>query len=478
VGPRPPAAAAPAAAGAAPAPVLPAYPAVSMALTLLFCGYVLIWYLQIGYRMPILGTLRFEFLYAGALIAIVIARGPSMGSPLTGFFVALLLAIAIQVPLSQYYPISSKIFVDRVLKFAAMALFIASFVKAPRHLAFFHGAFLLACLKMGQEGLLGRLTGGLIWENQGTMRLHGPTPIYEHPNSFAGMALGTLPYIFYFFPLANRWIKIMLAALAVCSLNIVIFTGSRTGYIALAAFVALVVLKSQRKLRAVGILVLVLALATPLVPQQYLDRFGTVFTGKDKVGQSTDMRKEILRDAWEVFLEYPLGVGVAAFPFVRWQKFRRIQDTHNLYLEVATNLGVQGFVAFILFVGAQLFLLRRLAGQFASHRARILARAGPGGPDETVQQEVRDLRFMEAVAHATQVFLWVRLALGLFGMDLYEIYWWFAMGQTIALYKMEKIAAARAQVLAPAESPTRAAQPRLPLPARRPLPAMGGQFDR
>jgi hypothetical protein len=63
-------------------------------------------------------------------------------------------------------------------------------------------------------------------------------------------------------------------------------------------------------------------------------------------------------------------------------------------------------------------------------------------------------------------------------MDLYEIYWWFAMGQTIALYKMEKIAAARAQVLAPAESPTRAAQPRLPLPARRPLPAMGGQFDR
>ena len=471
-GPLPPAAAP---VTAAPTRTLPPYPNVSLALTLLFCGYVVIWYLQIGHRVPILGTLRFEFLYAGLLAVLVIARGPAMGSPLTGFLLALLLAMAIQVPLSQDYPISSKVFVDRVLKFAAMSLFIASFVKAPRHMAFFLGAFLLAGLKMGQEGMLGRLTGGLVWENQGVMRLHGPTPIYEHPNSFAGMALGTLPYIFYLLPLVTkRWMQALLLVTGVFSLNIVIFTGSRTGYVALAALVALLIFKSQKKFKAIATLILVVVLAAPFVPQQYLERFETIYTGKDKVGESTELRKEILRDAWAVFLRDPLGVGVAAFPAVRWRMFHRLQDTHNLYLEVATNLGIQGFVAFMLFVGAQLFLLRRLAHQFAAHRTAILARAGPGD-DEVIQQEVRDLRLLEAVAHATQVFLWVRLALGLFGMDLYEIYWWFAMGLTIALYKMEKVAAARALAFGPAaESPGRTPQTRLPIPTRRPVPAMGG----
>ena len=47
---------------------------------------------------------------------------------------------------------------------------------------------------------------------------------------------------------------------------------------------------------------------------------------------------------------------------------------------------------------------------------------------------------MQAVAKAVFLFICVRLGLGLFGMDLYEIYWWFALGTTIALYKMNEVA--------------------------------------
>jgi len=32
-----------------------------------------------------------------------------------------------------------------------------------------------------------------------------------------------------------------------------------------------------------------------------------------------------------------------------------------------------------------------------------------------------------------RVFIMIRLVLGLFGMDLYEIYWWFAFSLTISL---------------------------------------------
>lgn len=47
-----------------------------------------------------------------------------------------------------------------------------------------------------------------------------------------------------------------------------------------------------------------------------------------------------------------------------------------------------------------------------------------------------DLEIIEAVALAITGFIVVRLTLGMFGMDLYEIYWWFAMGVTFSLYSM------------------------------------------
>ena len=40
------------------------------------------------------------------------------------------------------------------------------------------------------------------------------------------------------------------------------------------------------------------------------------------------------------------------------------------------------------------------------------------------------------VALATSAFIVIRLTLGLFGMDMYEIYWWFAIGITLSTYTM------------------------------------------
>jgi hypothetical protein len=40
------------------------------------------------------------------------------------------------------------------------------------------------------------------------------------------------------------------------------------------------------------------------------------------------------------------------------------------------------------------------------------------------------------VAYASVGFLLLRLILGLFGMDTYEIYWWFVLGLTLAVNKL------------------------------------------
>lgn len=409
------------------------FPDINKFVLLFFCGYVFIWYLQIGHRIPLLGQIRFEFIYAFllAILAFIFTpRFETARNPLLPLLLLYFAAIAIQVPFSYDYEKSSLVFVDRVLKFAAMAFFIVAFVRSPKHLKWFLAAFLLACLKMGQEGLTGRISGSLMWQNQGVMRLHGSTPLYAHPNSFAGMALGTLPFVYYLWPICNRYCKAGLGLLAVFSLNIIVFSGSRTAYLGLVVFVLYVLYSSRRKLSILLKILALLVLVSFVVPADYFDRFKTIYSLQDKEGQSIDKRIQIQKDAWEIFVHNPLGIGVAAFPKKRFDSYGRIQDTHNLYLEALTNLGIQGFLVFLYLIYKLLKLLREVSSQA---RAMIGSREEePGSAGETVE----DLRLIEATALATSGFIICRLALGAFGMDLYEIYWWFAIGLAISLSGM------------------------------------------
>lgn len=424
----------------------PQYKHVPLVLILMFCCYVLIWYLQMGERWPALGSIRLEFIYGLILIAIMPFLGIPFDSPLVKFILLYLAMVIVQIPLSHDADHSMDIFFNRVVKFGFMGVFIATFVKSPRDLRLFVLSFMLAWAKMGQEGIYGVLTGGMMWENQGILRLHGSTSLYHHPNSFSGLAVGTLPFIYYLFPVVSRMAKIGLLVMAVFTVNIIVFTGSRTGYVALAIFLILLFFRSKKKKLWAAATIPILVGAVVFTPVEYRQRFMSIFTLQEAEGSSAQTRIQILKDAWQVFMEHPAGVGVGAFPYVRQQMFNRIQDTHNLYLEVATNLGVQGFIAFMLFIGALILTLVANYRSFKEQLEDLYSNESRVWKDDSFYRfhaHVRDLRFMKAVSSAIVTFVIVRLALGMFGMDLYEIYWWFAAGSAIALYKMREVAEMR-----------------------------------
>lgn len=413
------------------------YPYVNKYIVLLACGYVIIWYLQIGHRIPFLGSIRFEMIYALCLsvIAVILPIKIDFHNPLTKWIILFFIVTVIQVPLSYNVQFSWYIFVDRVVKFAFMAFFIIAFFQKPKHLFWFLSAFMLACMKMGQEGFLGQLTGSLVWQNQGVMRLHGPTPLYLHPNSFTGMALGTVPFLLYFFPIVNKYIKLMLILQMIFALNIILFTGSRTGYVAFLGMLFVILLKSKNKLKILLILFIVGLIAIPNIPQEYQERFDSIFSGQDKEGASTTKRIEILKDATEVFLKYPYGIGVGAFPSIRSDLYGRTQDTHNLYLEVLTNLGIQGFIVFILLIYKMLKLLVMIKNSF---NEKLVELKEISLDNNKKSPQILELKILIATADSVILFIFVRLLLGLFGMDLYEIYWWFAIGITVSLYNIKK----------------------------------------
>jgi O-antigen ligase len=418
----------------------------AMPIFLVFLGYVLYMYLQGGVRWAFFGQIRFELIMGVVLVpaalAVVARRSHEQERAVAGWAYCLLAVMLLMVAFSWFPAYSWNVFWDRGVKFAAYGLFIVAFVSSPRMLRWFLVAFLLAFFKMGLEGLIGTITGALIWQNQEIPRLHGATPNYEHPNSFSGTQLGVLPFLFYLYPLVSRFWKIMLLVqLALCT-NVVLRTGSRTGYLAFIAAVVSFVWLAKNRARAFAVVVLLALVAVPFVPADYVGRFTSIYEEKSEAGQDTSVgkRKEILIDASEVFLSHPLGIGVGAFPLVRDQLFGRKQDTHNLYLEIATNLGIQGIIVFIGFVSAVWIALARLRRRLDRHLEELRKLALPG---EGVAAHSADLELLLACAKSAWIFLLIRLVLGAFGMDMYEIYWWFLSGLTIALIRLNATAEQR-----------------------------------
>jgi O-antigen ligase len=412
-------------------------------VVLAFLGFIVFWYLQGGYRIPALGTIRFE-LIVGSLLSLYAllaslgarpaARDDLGAGGVIGWSIVLLALMLIWVAFSASPAYSFQVFIDRPLKMAMIGLMISSFVTSPRVLTWFLGAYLLAFLKMTQEGVLGYVTGVMVWENQGTPRLHGSTPMYAHPNSLAGTQLGTIPFLFGLLPLARKWLRIAMLAQIIGTLAIVVVSGSRTAYVALFGWTLYRIARSTHKLRALIIVAAIVAVAVQLVPTEYHERFASILTGQDKEGGSIAARKEILADAWEVFISHPLGVGVGAFPIVREQMFGRQQDTHNLYLEVATNLGIPGLLAFVALLLATFGALRRIDARARALLEQLDAPDMTGLQGKERAEKLRkSLRLVRTTCDALMGFLVIRLYLGMFGMDLYEVYWWFAAGLTVAL---------------------------------------------
>ncbi len=415
-------------------------------VTATFLLFITARYMQWGARRDFLAAMRVEFLLGLALTAMCIGVMSSRPVHLAGLRPARNVLIGIgllffvmltQIPFAAAKDLAWTIFFDRVIKFAMMTFFMVALIRSPRAMRWFMAAFLVSCFYITQESTRGQISGGLVWENQGIMRLHGAVPIYAHPNSLAGLAMGTLPFVLFLFPVIRSWrYKLMLLPLAATATVCVIYTGSRTGYVALGVLLVFWWSQSRRKLRNLAIAAVVGVAVFPLIPDQYVERFKSI-GGHEAEGNSKEARIQILDDAWQVLLRNPIGVGVASFPAVRLQMFNRKQDTHNLYLEVATNLGIHGFAIFCFLIFSMFAALVATCRALRVEQRRLHAalKSRDLGPKlvRMIRSEMDDVRFLTATAQATMGFLVVRMALGAFGMDLYEVYWWFAAGMAFCL---------------------------------------------
>jgi putative inorganic carbon (HCO3(-)) transporter len=412
-------------------------------LSYLTGAYLFFFYMEASLRWPAFEAIRFHFVFGLILTVLcsfkylsskqtivtrngtkrtIIAKDDSR--PLLNAVYLFLAVLGIYAFASMAREISTDIYINRVIKFALISFFIVTSVEKVKDLQVIVIFLLLAWFKISSEGFIGWVTGSQMWVNQGVGRLHGSSPFVGHPNSFSAFGVGCLAFSLYLYKaFQDRFLKIMIAAIVVFSFVIIIFTGSRSGYVAVVLASIYVFFKMKEgKLKVLFISLVVLIALAPVIPEQYYERFESIYTGKAKEGNSSNTRTIIMTDALKIYVEYPLGIGIQAFSTVRMDMFGRLQNIHMLYLEILTNLGPLGLIMFFIFI-RRMFYLNKIS---IAKTEKLLQGDKPA----------KGLIFLQSLSKAIMVYMILRLIFGLFAMDLYEPHWWLMLGLTLAVHKL------------------------------------------
>ncbi len=408
-------------------------------LTVLF--FIVSYYTQLGVRIEALGSIRHELVTGIALIGmsiISVAQAPPNLGQERNLLVAMAIYILvhlIMIPLAVNVDIAQKAFQDNISKNMMMCLFLAALIRSPRHLLGVTASFVFSMFWIYQEAVRGLISGSLVWRNQGIPRLHGSVPRYGHSNGLSLAACMGVPFIFYMLPPTRRFFLIaaFLAGTAVLAGLCIVNTGSRAGYIGIIALIPYWIFDGPGKGKRLGIAAIGAAAILPMIPDDYSGRFESI-SGEEVSGHSREARIEILEDAWEVFKRYPAGTGIGGFPIVRQRMFGQDQDTHNLYAQIGTHLGVQGLIAFTVFIVAIFQSLNRSLANLAKVRKR-LARALTRKDLPTRQATAfyaYEVDLVRALIRAFKMLVYFLLVNGLFAHTAFHDIWWFLAGITLA----------------------------------------------
>ena len=249
------------------------------------------------------------------------------------------------------------------LRVTVMTLLIPLFVRTLGDMKILLAVLALSIGALGVKfGLWGLLQGGVRF-NGGL----GNGGLISDNNCLALALAMAAPLCWYargFF--ASRWIRLGLMGMLFSTIAAIVMTHSRGGALAFVAGFAPVVLRSQRKLGIVVLLVILSAPAVFLVRDSYFARLESIADYDTEV--SAVSRIEYARAAVAMWKDHPLmGVGFGTTNFTRLVGNYLGRDdshvAHNTYLQVLVDSGIFAFLNYCGLLFGALYGLQRSASR-------------------------------------------------------------------------------------------------------------------
>jgi len=212
------------------------------------------------------------------------------------------------------------------------------------------------------------LAGGYSDMSSFHARISGWGEYLSNPNDIACVLALMLPLSVICALSQRGWRRWLFFACASVTAVAILFTYSRSGFLALIASCGLLIWKATRGRRAKTLLPVAVLAAILLValPGKYMTRLSTIFNPETDPTNSAQEREEHMLRAAELAIRRPIiGVGMGNFHIYAINEMR----AHNAYLETAAELGVTGLITFLVIIFAPLRSLRRIERETAADGA-------------------------------------------------------------------------------------------------------------
>lgn len=321
----------------------------------IFLAYTVVFLARLGETFH----LRIELILAVVLIVLVIsdsnmikrlknAMKTSEGKAFLGFLFAILLSIP-----TSYYPTKSIFCLLDFMKYTVFAVMVVAFLTTHLRIKAFLWVYSLCMAYVAFPPFLEHLAGSGVY--QGVHRVFGALTFYKNPNVLGITLVQTLPFVYYLFfsqkPKARFICRGALIAMGGLFIAVTIFTGSR------GAFISIVVLilgtwwiLSKNKVLGLLVMIVFCICLFVLMPEEYRQRQGTIveMSADDKTFQG---RIDNVKNALVMLSKHPInGVGVGCFQNANWRLFQNHYWAHNLFAELAGELGLVGLITWSLFI--------------------------------------------------------------------------------------------------------------------------------
>lgn len=289
--------------------------------------------------------------------------------------------------------------------------------------------------------------GGRYTYRMGIARMIGVDSSLGDPNSFGASIVFALPFVRAFWQSCrSRWVRPALTGYLMLSVGCILLTGSRSSLLGLVVWAGIVILRSRRRWWGISAAMVGAPLLFLALPDSLQTRFETIVNpevGPANARVSGEGRLEGLTKGFELLEAYPAtGIGPGSWRPATGSKL----ESHNLYGQVAGEMGLPGILAFGLILLCFCFNLRWM---------RKATRRDPAGPQA----------FEYHLAAGVGMSVFLLLFEGNFGHNLFRHNWlWFGGFLILARHVVRRRMAVPAKTLHPA-LPGRVAMWRVRVPA-------------
>lgn len=290
---------------------------------------------------------------------------------------AVILATA---PFSIWFGGAVSVFTDLYLKVALVYLLAVNVIVSPKRIERLTWLLVLAIGYIGFRAVLDYVRGvNLIARGS---RVQGAVGgLLQNPNDLALHMVVFMPLAAFVALRPGPPMKRLIAAgAAFAMMGAVVASGSRGGFIGLLfMLLVLAVFAARQRPAMVFAGALVVLCALPVLPSSYWRRVSSITDPSKDDYQSSEARKRLFGEAFDAFVENPI-TGVGAGQFKDYKPEKRVEawhETHNIWLQVASELGIFGLAVFTFLMGRAFYGVWQTRRLLARVRAAAAAAKRP-----------------------------------------------------------------------------------------------------